>query len=60
MEGLSAENIMVMPRYNMLGKMPYSHVTFVEEIEGVEQVMIMDLSNVRLHRKHDGWRGVCS
>ena len=34
-EGLSAENIMVMPRYNMLGKLPYSHVSFVEEIEGV-------------------------
>ena len=42
-EGLSAENIMVMPRYNMLGKLPYSHVTFIEEVEGVEQTMFMDL-----------------
>jgi putative ABC transport system permease protein len=42
-EGLSAENIMVMPRYNMLGKMPYSHVTFIEEVEGVEETMFMDL-----------------
>ena len=25
-EGLSADNIIVMPRYNMLGKLPYSHV----------------------------------
>ena len=42
-EGLSAENIMVMPRYNLLGKMPYSHVTFIEEVEGVEETMFMDL-----------------
>ena len=41
-EGLSAENIMVMPRYEMLGKLPYSHVTFVEEVEGVEEIMFMD------------------
>ena len=41
-EGLSAENIMVMPRYDMLGKLPYSHVTFVEEVEGVEEIMFMD------------------
>ena len=42
-EGLSAENIIVMPRYNLLGKMPYSHVTFIEEVEGVEETMFMDL-----------------
>jgi len=41
-EGLSAENIMVMPRYELLGKLPYSHVTFVEEVEGVEEIMFMD------------------
>ena len=41
-EGLSAENIMVMPRYDMLGKLPYSHVAFVEEVEGVEEIMFMD------------------
>ena len=33
-EGLSADNIMVMPRYNMLGKLPYSHVNYIETLEG--------------------------
>ena len=41
-DGLSAENIMVMPRYDMFGKLPYSHVSFVEDIDGVDQVMYMD------------------
>ena len=41
-EGLSADNIIVMPRYNMLGKLPYSHVNFIETLEGVEEVMYMD------------------
>ena len=41
-EGLSADNIIVMPRYNMLGKLPYSHVNYIETIEGVEEVMYMD------------------
>ena len=41
-EGLSADNIIVMPRYNMLGKMPYSHVNYIETLEGVEEVMYMD------------------
>ena len=41
-DGLSAENIMVMPRYDMFGKLPYSHVSFVEDIEGVDEVMYMD------------------
>tara|TARA_Y100001970_G_scaffold238574_1_gene299888 strand:- start:2606 stop:3640 length:1035 start_codon:yes stop_codon:yes gene_type:complete len=41
-DGLSADNIMVMPRYDMFGKLPYSHVSFVEDVEGVEQVMYMD------------------
>jgi len=41
-DGLSDENIMVMPRYDMLGKLPLSHASFIEEIEGVEQVMFMD------------------
>ena len=41
-DGLSAENVMVMPRYEMFGKLPYSHVSFIEQIEGVEEVMIMD------------------
>ena len=42
-EGLSADNIIVMPRYNMLGKLPYSHVNYIETLEGVEEVMYMDL-----------------
>ena len=41
-EGLSADNIIVMPRYNMLGKLPYSHVNYIEKLEGVEEVMYMD------------------
>lgn len=41
-DGLSAENIIVMPRYDMFGKLPYSHVSFVKDIEGVEDVMHMD------------------
>ena len=41
-EGLSAENIMVMPRYDMMGKLPYSHVSFIEEVEGIEKVTFMD------------------
>ena len=41
-DGLSDENIMVMPRYDIFGKLPLSHASFIEEIEGVEQVMFMD------------------
>ena len=41
-EGLSADNIIVMPRYNMLGKLPYSHVNYIETLDGVEEVMYMD------------------
>ena len=41
-EGLSADNIIVMPRYNMLGRLPYSHVNYIETLEGVEEVMYMD------------------
>ena len=41
-DGLSDENIIVMPRYDMFGKLPFSHASFIEEIEGVEKVMFMD------------------
>tara|TARA_B100001559_G_C16473046_1_gene609942 strand:+ start:652 stop:1803 length:1152 start_codon:yes stop_codon:yes gene_type:complete len=41
-EGLSADNVMVMPRYDMLGKLPYSHVNYIETLEGVEEVIYMD------------------
>ena len=26
----------------MFGKLPYSHVSFIEQIEGVEEVIVMD------------------
>ena len=41
-EGLSADTVMVMPRYDMFGKLPYSHVNYIETLEGVEEVMYMD------------------
>ena len=41
-DGLSDENIIVMPRYDMFGKLPLSHASFIEEVEGVEEVMFMD------------------
>ena len=42
-EGLSAETVMVMPRYEMLGKLPYSHVNYIEKLDGVQEVMYMDI-----------------
>ena len=42
-EGLSAETVMVMPRYEMLGKLPYSHVNYIEKLDGVQEVMYMDV-----------------
>ena len=41
-QGLSAETIIVMPRYNMFGKLPLSHTQFIETLDGVEDFMIMD------------------
>ena len=41
-QGLSADNIIVMPRYDMFGKLPYSHVNYIENLDGVEDVMYMD------------------
>ena len=41
-EGISAENIIVMPRYDMFGKLPYSHVQFIETLDGIEDFMVMD------------------
>ena len=40
-EGLSADTVMVMPRYDMFGNF-YSHVNYIETLEGVEEVMYMD------------------
>ena len=41
-QGLSAETIIVMPRYNMFGKLPLSHTQYIETLDGVEDFMIMD------------------
>ena len=40
--GRSADNIIVMPRYDMFGKLPYSYVNYIENLDGVEDVMYMD------------------
>jgi len=54
-DGLSAENIMVMPKYDMLGKLPYSHVSFIEQVEGIEKVTFMDfLSSDSIESMMDG------
>ena len=54
-DGLSAENIMVMPKYDMLGKLPYSHVSFIEQVEGIEKVTFMDfLSSDSMESMMDG------
>ena len=31
-----------MPRYDMFGKLPYSYVNYIENLDGVEDVMYMD------------------
>ena len=41
-QGLSADNIIVMTRYDMFGKLPYSYVNYIENLDGVEDVMYMD------------------
>ena len=42
-DGLEADNIIVMPRYDFFtGKLPISHVNFIETLEGVEAVMHAD------------------
>jgi putative ABC transport system permease protein len=34
---------MVMPRYEMFGNLPYSHVNYIEKLDGVQEVMYMDV-----------------
>ncbi|MDG1120298.1 MAG: FtsX-like permease family protein [SAR86 cluster bacterium] len=41
-QGLSADNIIVMPRYDMFGKLPYSHINYIKNLDGVEDIMYMD------------------
>ena len=43
LDGLSDNNIIVMPRYDFIsGKLPVSHVNFIETLDGVEEVMYFD------------------
>ena len=39
MEALQADMVITMNRYNMLGKLPYSHVEFIKEIEDEASVV---------------------
>lgn len=43
MQGMSADIIMVMPRYNMFGTQPYSTFEYVKSIEGVESASHMTM-----------------
>ncbi len=43
MQGMAADIIMVMPKYNMFGTQPYSNVEYVRSIEGVEKVTHMTM-----------------
>ena len=43
MQGMAADVIMVMPKYNMFGTQPYSNVEYVRSLEGVEKVTHMTM-----------------
>ena len=43
MQGMSADIIMVMPKYNMFGTQPYTNVEYVKSLEGVEKVTHMTM-----------------
>ena len=43
MQGMAADVIMVMPKYNMFGTQPYSNVEYVKSLEGVEKVTHMTM-----------------
>jgi len=43
MQGMSADIIMVMPKYNMFGTQPYSTVEYVRSLEGVKKVTHMTM-----------------
>ena len=40
---MSADIIMVMPKYNMFGTQPYTNVEYVKSLEGVEKVTHMTM-----------------
>ena len=42
-KGLSAKNIIVMPRYDLFGKQPLSVAQYIETLDGVEKVMYFDI-----------------
>ena len=43
MQGMSADIIMVMPKYNMFGTQPYSNVEYIRSLEGIEKVTHMTM-----------------
>ena len=43
MQGMAADIIMVMPKYNMFGTQPYTNVEYVKSLEGVEKVTHMTM-----------------
>ena len=53
-EGLSADTVMVMPRYEMFGNLPYSHVNYIEKTRWCSGSDVYGRSYIRQHRKHDG------
>ena len=54
-KGLSAQNLIVMPRYDMFGKLPISVAQYVESLDGVEDVMYFDyLTPIKLESMMDG------
>ena len=55
MDGLRADLVMTMSRFSMVGKIPYSHVEFIKEIEEVESVLYMDyITSVSQDSMFDG------
>ena len=42
-DGLEADNIIVMPRYDFIaGKLPLSHVNYIETLDGIESIIYAD------------------
>lgn len=54
-KGLSAQNLIVMPRYDMFGKLPISVAQYVESLDGVEDVLYFDyLIPIKIESMMDG------
>ncbi len=43
MQGMSADIIMVMPKYHIFGTQPYSNVEYIKSLEGIEKVTHMTM-----------------